>query len=243
MSRRAVAWSTLLLTACAGCGGDTTNDAPTSVAPSCTDSGFEEAVSPRLLALERAIVGTAAGHGDVEALGAAAPGLVSASGAVLRTAQGNKPCSPKLVRVDRKMLAATRELSRAGHPLVQLAAAAKKGKDFSTFETEFLSSYYAGTDDLQGALAAFRAAGVPALVKATDGRGVFLAAGCSACHTLTAAGATGTAGPNLDDAKPSKAAVVSAVRGTGGVMPSFRGPLTSDQIQAVAEFVSRSAAT
>ena len=38
---------------------------------------------------------------------------------------------------------------------------------------------------------------------ATAGASVFESAGCGACHTLSAAGSSGTVGPNLDDAKPS----------------------------------------
>ena len=37
---------------------------------------------------------------------------------------------------------------------------------------------------------------------AVAGKAVFASAGCKACHTLKAAGATGTVGPNLDQLKP-----------------------------------------
>ena len=37
----------------------------------------------------------------------------------------------------------------------------------------------------------------------TDGKAIFKGAGCAGCHTLAAAGATGTIGPNLDQLKPS----------------------------------------
>ena len=37
----------------------------------------------------------------------------------------------------------------------------------------------------------------------TDGEAIFKGAGCAGCHTLAAAGATGTTGPNLDQLKPS----------------------------------------
>src|ERR1700755_2664425 len=36
-----------------------------------------------------------------------------------------------------------------------------------------------------------------------NGKSVFASAGCGSCHTLAAAKATGTVGPNLDDLKPS----------------------------------------
>jgi mono/diheme cytochrome c family protein len=71
-----------------------------------------------------------------------------------------------------------------------------------------------------------------------QGKQVFETAGCKSCHTLKAAGASGTVGPNLDDAKPPKALVVDRVTNGKGVMPSFKGQLSPTQIQAVAEFVS-----
>ena len=38
----------------------------------------------------------------------------------------------------------------------------------------------------------------------TDGAAIFKGAGCAGCHTLSAAGSTGTIGPNLDQLKPSR---------------------------------------
>src|SRR5215468_1997451 len=55
----------------------------------------------------------------------------------------------------------------------------------------------------------------------TAGKAVFTSAGCVGCHTLADAGATGTVGPNLDDAKPSDALVVERVTNGEGGMPSF----------------------
>jgi mono/diheme cytochrome c family protein len=75
----------------------------------------------------------------------------------------------------------------------------------------------------------------------TDGAAIFKGAGCSGCHTLAAAGATGTVGPNLDQLKPAMAAVVTQVTNGGGVMPAFKGKLSAAQIQAVAKYVSSSA--
>jgi mono/diheme cytochrome c family protein len=73
------------------------------------------------------------------------------------------------------------------------------------------------------------------------GKAVFTSAGCVGCHTLKAAGATGTVGPNLDDAKPPYDLVVERVTNGRGVMPSFKGKLTGQQIKDVAAFVSQSA--
>ncbi len=72
----------------------------------------------------------------------------------------------------------------------------------------------------------------------TSGSGVFASAGCSDCHTLKAAGASGTIGPNLDQLRPSAATVSGIVRSGGGGMPSFSGKLSDAQIAAVATYVS-----
>jgi cytochrome c6 len=69
------------------------------------------------------------------------------------------------------------------------------------------------------------------------GKAVFETAGCKTCHTLKAAGATGTVGPDLDQLKPAEATVVHQVTVGGGVMPSFKSQLTAKQIQDVAAFV------
>ena len=76
------------------------------------------------------------------------------------------------------------------------------------------------------------AAGDPAA-----GKQVFESAGCASCHTLDDAGAKGTVGPNLDDAKPPKELVVDRVTNGKGVMPSFSGQLSPEQIANVAAYV------
>jgi mono/diheme cytochrome c family protein len=76
---------------------------------------------------------------------------------------------------------------------------------------------------------------------APNGKQVFASAGCGSCHTLKAAGATGTVGPNLDAAKPTESKVETQVTNGGGVMPAFKGQLTTAQIKAVAQFVSSNA--
>ncbi len=73
-----------------------------------------------------------------------------------------------------------------------------------------------------------------------DGKAIF-SSQCASCHTLKAAAANGTVGPNLDQLKPPKAIVQHQVEVGGGVMPSFKGKLTPQQIAAVASFVSSSA--
>jgi cbb3-type cytochrome c oxidase subunit III len=76
---------------------------------------------------------------------------------------------------------------------------------------------------------------------AADGKTIFATAGCSGCHTLKAAGSTGTVGPDLDQAKPSKELVIDRVTNGLGGMPSFKGQLSEAQIQAVADYVSSNA--
>jgi mono/diheme cytochrome c family protein len=71
----------------------------------------------------------------------------------------------------------------------------------------------------------------------TAGKAVFTSAGCSGCHTLKAAGATGTVGPNLDQLKPAEDVVKNQVIHGGGPMPAFKGKLSDKQIQDVAAFV------
>jgi mono/diheme cytochrome c family protein len=78
---------------------------------------------------------------------------------------------------------------------------------------------------------------------ATAGKQVFASAGCTACHTLADANATGTVGPNLDEAKPPASLVVDRVTHGKGAMPSFEGQLTETQIQDVAAYVSSVAGT
>ena len=63
---------------------------------------------------------------------------------------------------------------------------------------------------------------------------------CGMCHTLQAAGSEGQIGPNLDQLKPLMPQVVSAVTNGIGVMPSFEGMLSSEEIEAVSYFVSTS---
>lgn len=113
-----------------------------------------------------------------------------------------------------------------------------------------------------GALATAVQATVP--VTAAEGKTVFTGVGgCGACHTLAAAGTTGTVGPNLDTRLKSDCALPAStkVRGatldkcittaitnpyafipsgyTSGVMPNtFSKTLSPTQIQALVKFLS-----
>ena len=74
----------------------------------------------------------------------------------------------------------------------------------------------------------------------TDGKKIF-SADCASCHTLKAAGASGTVGPNLDQLKPSQSVAQHQVEVGGGVMPAFKGTLSDEQITAVAKYVADNA--
>jgi mono/diheme cytochrome c family protein len=95
-----------------------------------------------------------------------------------------------------------------------------------------------------GASAAPPAAGtnvVPPDANAAAGKAVFTSAGCSGCHTLSAANASGQIGPNLDSLRPTYAVVAAKVEQGGGGMPAFKGQLSARQIKDVAAFVAASA--
>jgi mono/diheme cytochrome c family protein len=81
----------------------------------------------------------------------------------------------------------------------------------------------------------------PTQAAGADGKAIFASAGCAGCHTLAAAGSTGSIGPNLDNVKPSADTVQAVVKSGSGAMPSFEGELSEAEIIAVAEFVSSSA--
>ena len=82
---------------------------------------------------------------------------------------------------------------------------------------------------------AFKLKGDPAA-----GAKVFQSAGCIGCHTLAAAHATGTVGPNLDQLKPDYRAVTAQVTNGGAAMPSFKTTLSTQKIADVAAFVVNS---
>jgi mono/diheme cytochrome c family protein len=105
-------------------------------------------------------------------------------------------------------------------------------------DAEAVAAYVA---DVAGDPEAIKAAAPPPPTKGgkPDGKGIF-ASNCASCHTLSAAGATGTIGPNLDETKPSVDKAIERVTQGKGAMPSFKGQLTEAEIRAVAEFVSNS---
>ena len=84
-------------------------------------------------------------------------------------------------------------------------------------------------------VAAFKLKGDP-----SAGAGIFKSSGCAGCHTLAAAGATGTVGPNLDQLKPDYRAVTAQVTNGGAAMPAFKSSLTTQKIADVAAYVVKS---
>jgi cytochrome c6 len=74
----------------------------------------------------------------------------------------------------------------------------------------------------------------------TAGKAVFGKAGCGGCHTLSSAHSTGTVGPNLDQAHPDYRLATARVTLGKGVMPSFKGQLSDQQIADVASYVVKS---
>jgi uncharacterized membrane protein len=69
------------------------------------------------------------------------------------------------------------------------------------------------------------------------GRDVFVSK-CGSCHTLSDAGTTGHAGPNLDASQPSADFVLERVRDGKGAMPSFRSRLNDTEMRDVAAYVA-----
>jgi cytochrome c553 len=73
---------------------------------------------------------------------------------------------------------------------------------------------------------------------AGEGRLVFTQT-CGTCHVLQDAGTSGQIGPSLDDLKPNRARVLSAIENGGsgtGAMPA--GLLQGQEAEAVAEYVA-----
>ena len=62
---------------------------------------------------------------------------------------------------------------------------------------------------------------------------------CGSCHTLAAADTQGQTGPNLDDLKPDKQRVLTAIAEGPSIMPA--GLLEGAQADAVAQYVADNA--
>ncbi|MHB1242033.1 MAG: c-type cytochrome [Gaiellaceae bacterium] len=108
-------------------------------------------------------------------------------------------------------------------------------------DAESVAAYVASVAGLPVRAQPGAAAGGGGEGKAEDGEAIFAAAGCGGCHTLGAAGASGTVGPNLDDAKPSRELAIDRVTNGRGAMPAFKDSYDEAQIAAVADYVVASA--
>ena len=75
---------------------------------------------------------------------------------------------------------------------------------------------------------------------ASNGAQIFASAGCGGCHTLEAAGSSGTVGPNLDESQPDAALTVDRVTNGQGAMPGFSDSLSEQEIADVATYVVES---
>ena len=71
------------------------------------------------------------------------------------------------------------------------------------------------------------------------GKEIFLNAGnCATCHSLKDAGSNAMVGPNLNEIRPDIGRVIISVTNGAGVMPSYLGILSQDEIEAVSYYVS-----
>ena len=82
-------------------------------------------------------------------------------------------------------------------------------------------------------------------IKAEDlfnqGKIIFVGSGnCATCHTLEDANSYGNIGPNLNEIKPDIMRIIAAVTNGIGVMPAYEGELSTEEIKAVATYVSQS---
>ena len=73
--------------------------------------------------------------------------------------------------------------------------------------------------------------------EAANGEAIFAEAGCGGCHTLAAAGASGTVGPNLDESRPTRELTIDRVTNGRGAMPAFKDSYSEAEIAAVADYV------
>lgn len=116
-----------------------------------------------------------------------------------------------------------------------LAVAACGGEEVTatpeTIEGEIPTQTDGGED-----LPALELTGDPA-----NGESVFASNGCGGCHVLSAAGAAGNVGPNLDESMPSYELVVQRVTLGQGGMPAYGEQLDPQEIADVSQYVADSA--
>jgi mono/diheme cytochrome c family protein len=69
------------------------------------------------------------------------------------------------------------------------------------------------------------------------GRDLFNTWSCSACHTLSDAGASGMVGPSLDNPNLTHDFIVGRVTNGQGPMPSFAGQISEADISKLADYI------
>jgi cytochrome c oxidase subunit II len=133
------------------------------------------------------------------------------------------------------------ELCGLGHSTMRQSAHVVSQEDFDSW----LEELRAGGGDAAG--------GGDEAAETTDGEELFTSAAqptaCASCHTLEAAGATGTTGPNLDEAVPGldEAQLREAIAEpdaevaegfSPGLMPRYGESLSEEQIDALVEYLT-----
>jgi cytochrome c2 len=135
------------------------------------------------------------------------------------------------------------------HPLVdsQMPSGLVKGDDARDVAA-YVGFAAARTGEDQGALAQ------AGLASARTGEQIFTAGGCAGCHTLSKANASATIGPDLDDLAQAAAEqegspedfvresildpdAVTASGFQSGVMPSYDGRLSDEQVQELVKYL------
>ena len=124
---------------------------------------------------------------------------------------------------------------------VELFGAEEEREDVAKAENAVTEVPDSGEPDAEGGNTGETDGGGSGGGDAASGEAIFADSGCANCHTLEAAGANGTIGPNLDESKPTVDESISQVTNGGNGMPAFGDQLTEAEIRDVATFVTESA--
>ena len=151
--------------------------------------------------------------------------------------QGFRESTVRAIVADQIKFPAPRTITRSDQ---RMPANLVTGDDVDAVASYVASVAGVGAGDGGRTQAAGGAAGGGGGAAGTDGRTIFTS-NCASCHTLAAAGTSGTVGPNLDQSKPSRGEAEQKIRKGGGGMPAFEGRLSDEQIQAVADYVTKNA--
>jgi cytochrome c6 len=124
----------------------------------------------------------------------------------------------------------------AGVALLATACGGSKSAATTTVETSLTATTSTTTAGTPAAPAAKpeKLAGNP-----IAGKKVWVASKCGGCHTLKAAGSTGTIGMDFDYLKPTQSEVAGAVTAGGDIMPAYPN-LSVKQVNDLAAFVYKS---